>query len=74
VASLGAAADSFGLREFLGVGLEDASPDHSTISRTRRLIDLETHRAVFTWVLHVSEYGPAWGRVKRSALTGRNQQ
>jgi hypothetical protein len=24
---------------------------HSTISRTRRLIDLETHRAVFTWVL-----------------------
>ena len=23
---------------------------HSTISRTRRLIDLETHRAVFTWV------------------------
>jgi Transposase domain (DUF772) len=39
------------LRDFLGVGLEDAPPDHSTISRTRRLIDLETHRAVFTWVL-----------------------
>ena len=35
----------------LGVGLEDAPPDHSTISRTRRLIDLETHRAVFAWVL-----------------------
>jgi transposase len=31
--------------------LEDPPPDHSTISRTRRLIDLETHRAVFTWVL-----------------------
>jgi transposase len=30
--------------------LEDPPPDHSTISRTRRLIDLETHRAVFTWV------------------------
>jgi transposase len=45
------AADSFALRDFLGVGLEDALPDHSTISRTRRLIDLETHRAVFTWVL-----------------------
>jgi transposase len=45
------AADSFALRDFLGVGLEDAPPDHSTISRTRRLIDLETHRAVFTWVL-----------------------
>lgn len=28
-------------------------PEHSTISRTRRLIDLETHRAVFTWILQV---------------------
>jgi transposase len=45
------AAYSFALRDFLGVGLESAPPDHSTISRTRRLIDLETHRAVFTWVL-----------------------
>src|ERR1041384_1624652 len=45
------AADSFALRDFLGVGLEAAPPDHSTLSRTRRLIDLETHRAVFTWVL-----------------------
>jgi len=45
------AADSLTLRDFLGVALEDAPPDHSTISRTRRLIDLETHREVFTWVL-----------------------
>ena len=45
------AADSFGLREFLGLVLPDAPPDHSTISRTRRLIDLETHAAVFTWML-----------------------
>jgi transposase len=45
------AADSLTLRDFLGVTLPDAPPDHSTISRTRRLIDLETHRAVFTWVL-----------------------
>jgi transposase len=45
------AADSLALRDFLGVSLTDAPPDHSTISRTRRLIDLETHRAVFTWVL-----------------------
>jgi hypothetical protein len=35
----------------LGVGLGDDPPDHSTISPTRRLIALETHRAVFTWVL-----------------------
>ena len=44
-------ADSLTLRDFLGVGLATAPPDHSTISRTRRLIDVETHRAVFTWVL-----------------------
>ena len=45
------AADSLMLRDFLGLALHDAPPDHSTISRTRRLIDLETHRQVFTWVL-----------------------
>jgi Transposase DDE domain len=31
--------------------LPEAPPDHSTISRTRRLIDVETHEAVFTWML-----------------------
>src|SRR6516225_7272226 len=45
------AADSLALRDFLGGGLDEDTPDHSTISRTRRLIALETHRAVFTWVL-----------------------
>jgi transposase len=45
------AADSLGLRSFLGIALTEAAPDHSTISRTRRLIDLDTHRTVFTWVL-----------------------
>jgi len=45
------AADSLTLRDFLGLTLPETPPDHSTISRTRRLIDLETHRAVFTWVL-----------------------
>jgi transposase len=46
------AADSFALREFLGLLLPDTPADHSTISRTGRLIDLETHDAVFTWMLH----------------------
>ena len=46
-------ADSLALRGFLGLGLNEATPEHSTISRTRRLIDLETHRAVFTWILQV---------------------
>ena len=45
------ASDSLTLRDFLGLTLPEAPPDHSTLSRTRRLIDLETHRAVFTWVL-----------------------
>src|SRR5918996_2544086 len=47
------AADSLGLRQFLRVGLDEAPPEHTTLSRTRRLIDLETHRAVFTWILQV---------------------
>jgi transposase len=46
------AADSLSIRSFLGLELPEAPPDHSTVSRTRRLIDLETHHAVFTWVLH----------------------
>lgn len=45
------AADSLTLRDFLGLAFPDAPPDHSTISRTRRLIDLDTHRDMFTWVL-----------------------
>src|SRR6516225_8988899 len=45
------AADSLALRSFLGWGLNEMPPDHSTISRTRRLIDVETHQAVFRWVL-----------------------
>jgi transposase len=47
------AADSLALRSFLGVGLDEGPPDHSTISRTRRLIDVETHQAVFRWVLEL---------------------
>ena len=43
-------ADSLAIRRFLRIALDEVVPDHSTISRTRRLIDLETHRAVFTWV------------------------
>src|SRR5215203_4259232 len=46
-------ADSLALRGFLGLGLDETPAEHSTISRTRRLIDLETHRAVFTWILQL---------------------
>ena len=44
-------ADSLSLRSFLDLDVTEASPDHSTLSRTRRLIDVETHEAVFAWVL-----------------------
>ena len=41
----------------------EAPPDHSTISRTRRLIDLETHKAVFTWILErLAEAGLVKGK------------
>ena len=46
-------ADSMALRRFLGYGLTDQTTDHSTLSRNRRLIDLETHEEVFVWVLQV---------------------
>ena len=46
-------ADSLGLRRFLGIGIDEPTPDHSTISRTRRLIDVETHHKVFFWILEV---------------------
>ncbi len=45
--------DSHSLKLFLGVAIDRPAPDHSTISRTRRLIDLETHQQVFQEVLKV---------------------
>src|SRR6202040_1258035 len=56
-------ADSLGLRQFLGIGLEEYTPDHSTISRTRRLIDLDRHREVFGWVLRMlADHGLVKGK------------
>jgi transposase len=46
-------ADSLSLRGFLGFGLNEQTPDHSTISRTRRLYWLETHKAIFRWVIGI---------------------
>lgn len=47
------AGDSLSIREFAGIPLKEAAPDHTTISRTRRLIDVETHQQVFGWVLEL---------------------
>ena len=44
-------ADSLTLRQFLSIGLDEPTPDHVTISRTRRLIGAETHQRIFAWVL-----------------------
>src|SRR3954471_5167306 len=44
-------ADSLTLRQFLSIGLDENTPDHVTISRTRRLLDGETHQRIFNWVL-----------------------
>jgi transposase len=56
-------ADSLSLRKFLGYALDEATPDHSTISRTRRLYWLETHKAIFRWVLKIlDEEGLVSGR------------
>ncbi|HNO80098.1 MAG TPA: transposase [Phycisphaerae bacterium] len=46
-------SDSMALRCFLGYDLTDQTADHSTISRNRRLLDLEVHQEVFDWVLGV---------------------
>lgn len=44
-------SDSLSLREFLGWSGEEQTPDHSTLSKTRRRMNLGTHKAVFRWVL-----------------------
>ena len=46
-------ADSLSLREFLGYGVTEQTPDHSTLSRTRRLVSVDTHKAVFRWLVGV---------------------
>ena len=46
-------ADSLSLRAFIGCGMTEQTPDHSTVSRTRRLLPVETHKAVFRWFVRV---------------------
>ena len=56
-------ADSLSLRSFLDLDVTESAPDHSTLSRTRRRIDVETHVAVFTWVLErLAEAGLVKGK------------
>jgi transposase len=46
-------ADSLSLREFLGYGPGEKTPDHSSLSVIRLRLDVETHQEVFGWVLEV---------------------
>ena len=64
------AQDSLSIRRFLDLGVTESAPDHSTISRTRRLIAVETHAKVFSWVLGVLAdsglgRGRRWGWTRR---------
>ena len=52
-------SDSLSLRRFLGLGLMDRCPDHSTLSKTRVRISAEAHGEVFGWVL---------GRLEKAGL------
>jgi transposase len=46
-------SDSLALRRFLGYNLDERTPDHSTLTRTRERLPLEVHAALFTWILEV---------------------
>jgi transposase len=47
-------ADSLSLRQFLGLTLEENSPDHSTLSITRRRLPPEVFAEVFQFVLKIA--------------------
>ena len=44
-------ADSLSLRTFLGYGLDEPTPDHSSLSRIRDRLPVKVHREVFSFVL-----------------------
>ena len=61
-------ADSLSLRSFLDLAVTESALDHSTVSRTRRLIDIETHVALVreaNWRRMAGE-SPAEGRSNQS--------
>ncbi|MHB9023055.1 MAG: transposase [Armatimonadota bacterium] len=56
-------ADSLVIRQYLGYGLEERTPDESTLRKTRQLIPEETFRLVFMHVLaQCAERGLVRGR------------
>jgi transposase len=47
-------SDSLSLREFLGLGATESSPDHSSLTRVRERLPLEVHEAMFRFVLQIA--------------------
>jgi transposase len=47
-------ADSLGLRRFLGLSLEESSPDHSTLTNTRKRLPAGVFEEVFRFVLSIA--------------------
>jgi len=47
-------ADSLGLRRFLGLSLDESSPDHSTLTNTRKRLPAEVFEEVFRFVLSIA--------------------
>jgi hypothetical protein len=48
------ASDSLSLREFLGCGPTEETPDHSSLSRIHGRLPLEVHEAMFVFVLQIA--------------------
>ncbi len=46
-------ADSLSLRQFLGIGLDQSTPDHSTLTNTRQRLPAEVFEEVFQFVLRI---------------------
>jgi len=47
-------ADSLSLRQFLGVSLDQGTPDHSTLTNTRKRLPPEVFEEVFQFVLRIA--------------------
>jgi transposase len=48
-------SDSRSLAEFLGIPINERTPDHSSLSRTHGRLPLEIHEQVFVFVLKIAE-------------------
>lgn len=47
--------DSLSLRDFLGIRLDECTPDHSSLSKIRQRLPLLVHERVFAFVLKVAQ-------------------